>query len=213
MKIEVKANAILFTAVTLLMLSACVSTSEYESMVAERDVAAAQRDAAEAQRDLLASQKAELEAAFDDLNELLAEEIQANKLTLRELVDGVEVEIPSDVLFRSGAALPTVSDDARDEFFKLAGYLSDTDFFIAVVGHTDSQQPTPRLAERYPTNWELGGARAAVAARFLEREGVDPNRITANSRGEHVPVASNASAEGRARNRRIQIILRVLPEG
>jgi chemotaxis protein MotB len=206
MKIEVKARSILFTAVTLLMLSACVSTGKYDAMVAERDVALAQRDS-------LAAQKAELEAAYDDLNELLAEEIAANTLALRELVDGVEVEIPSDVLFRSGAALPAVSDESREQFLKLADYLKDTDFFISVVGHTDSQQPTPRLAERYPTNWELGGARAAVAARFLEREGVDPTRITANSRGEHVPVTTNDTAEGRAKNRRIQIILRTLPEG
>jgi flagellar motor protein MotB len=137
MKIEVKARSILFTAVTLLMLSACVSTGKYDAMVAERDVALAQRDS-------LAAQKAELEAAYDDLNELLAEEIAANTLALRELVDGVEVEIPSDVLFRSGAALPAVSDESREQFLKLADYLKDTDFFISVVGHTDSQQPTPR---------------------------------------------------------------------
>ena len=115
------------------------------------------------------------------------------------------------ILFASGSAMPSVSDGSRDDMIKLADYLKGTDFFISVVGHTDSQRPTARLAERYPTNWELGSARAAVAARFLEQQGVDPARISAVSRSHYVPVATNDTADGRARNRRIQIILRQLP--
>ena len=205
MKLVGKPKAVLFATVTLCTLSACVSTGQHEEVIAERDAAMAQRDSIEAER-------AVLQAAYEHLDELLAEEIAANEITLRQLVDGVEVEIPSDVLFASGSAMPSVSAGSRDDLIKLADYLKGTDFFISVVGHTDSQQPTPRLAERYPTNWEMGSARAAVAARFLEQQGVDPARIAAVSRSQYVPVATNDTAAGRAQNRRIQIILRNLPQ-
>jgi len=191
-------------ALPMLILSACVSTSEYDQAVAERDRAQAERDA-------IAAEEAILRNSYEALQVMFATEIQDKEMELKQLADGVEVQIPSDIMFASGAALPNVSDDVRAQMVKLADYLKGTDFFISVIGHTDSQQPTPRLAERYPTNWELGGARAAVAARFLQREGVDPERIVATSRAEFVPIADNSTADGRAANRRIQILLRRLP--
>ena len=199
-------RSIVLATVILTTLSACVSTGKHKQAVAERDAALDQRST-------IALEKAKLQKAYDELNTLLADEIAANEVRLTQLVDGVEVEIPSDVLFASGATRPSVSDGSRDELIKLAQYLKDADFFITVVGHTDSRQPTARLAKQYPTNWEMGAARAAIAARFLEQQGVDPTRIAAVSRSQHRPVAANDTPDGRARNRRIQIILRTLPEG
>jgi chemotaxis protein MotB len=63
------------------------------------------------------------------------------------------------------------------------------------------------LAQRYPTNWELAGARAAVVVRLLARRGIPPTRLVAVSYADTKPVESNAAAEGRARNRRIDIRL------
>jgi len=191
-------------ALPLLILSACVSTSEYDQAVAERDAAAAERDA-------IAAEEAMLRNSYEALQVMFATEIQGKEMELKQLADGLEVQIPSDIMFASGSAMPNVSDDVRNQMVKLADYLKGTDFFISVIGHTDSQQPTPRLAERYPTNWELGGARAAVAARFLQQQGVDPERMVATSRAEFVPIADNSTADGRAANRRIQILLRRLP--
>ncbi len=188
------------------LLSACVSTGKYNEAVAERDAAVATSDS-------LAAAQAELQQAYDDLNQLLQDEIAASEVALKQLADGVEVQIPSDVLFASGSAMPSVSGDSRDQLMKLADYIKDTDFFVSVIGHTDSQQPTPRLAERYPTNWEMGGARAAVAARFLQEQGVEPSRIASVSRSQYEPIATNSTPEGRAQNRRIQIVLRNLPAG
>ncbi len=196
---------------SLLVLSACVSTQEYDQAVAERDAAAAERDRAQAQRDSIAAEEALIRNSYEALRTMFATEIDAKEMELKQLADGVEVQIPSDIMFASGSAMPSVSDDVRDRMLKLADYLKGTDFFISVIGHTDSQQPTPRLAQRYPTNWELGGARASVAARFLQQNGVDPTRMVATSRAEFVPVADNSTPEGRAQNRRIQILLRKLP--
>ena len=191
-------------ALPALVLSACVSAKQYDTAVSQRDVATVQRDS-------IATEEALLRSSYNALEVMFEHEIAAKKMELKQVVDGVEVQIPSDIMFASGSATPNVSDDARDQMLKLANYLKGTDFLISVIGHTDSQQPTPRLAERYPTNWELGGARAAVAARFLQQNGVSPERIIVSSRAESLPVADNSTAEGRAKNRRIQIVLRSLP--
>ena len=75
--------------------------------------------------------------------------------------------------------------------------------------HTDNIAVGPRLKQRYPTNWELAGARAASVVRLLSESGVANDRLSAVSFGPFYPVESNDTSAGRARNRRIEI--RLLP--
>ena len=190
----------LLCAVTCLALSvACVSRGQYEESVARGDT--------------LAAEVAKLQAANDSLQVLFAQEIAANEIEVRQLVEGVQVQIPADILYASGAAGAEVGPEGREFATKFAEYLKGTDFHISVIGHTDDQQPTGALAQRYPTNWELAAARAANAVRFLVSQGVDPRRIIAISKGEFDPIDSNSTPEGRARNRRIEVVLRDLPPG
>jgi chemotaxis protein MotB len=112
----------------------------------------------------------------------------------------------------SGSATATVGSEGLEYAKELADFLKETDYFVSVIGHTDNQEPSRALAKRYPSNWELAGARAASAVRYFVSQGVAPKRIVASSRGQFDPVASNATPEGRAKNRRIQIILRSLPK-
>ena len=189
----------LLLVVSTVLAVGCVSKGEYETVVAERDT--------------LTAEVAELRAANDSLNALFAEEIAANELEVKLLVDGVQLEIPADIMYASGAAGADVSPAGREQAIKLAEYLRDTDFHISVIGHTDGQQPTGVLAQRYPTNWELAAARAANAVKFLVSQGVEPKRVIAISKGEFDPIATNSTPEGRAQNRRIEIILRTLPPG
>ncbi len=184
---------------------ACVSASQYTETATERDSLAVVAE-------MRAEEIARLQTSYDSLTKLFEEEIAARELEVQRLVDGVQVEIPSDVMFASGASAAQVGEEGREFAVKLAEYLKDTDFFISVVGHTDSQQPRGALSQRYPTNWELAAARAANAVRFLTSQGVDPTQIIAVSRGEFDPIASNDTEEGRAKNRRVQVILRTLPE-
>ncbi|HEX9815165.1 MAG TPA: OmpA family protein, partial [Myxococcota bacterium] len=74
---------------------------------------------------------------------------------------------------------------------------------IAVEGHTDDVP----VARRYPSNWELAAARASSVVRLMVELGVGPERFKVVSRGEFAPIASNETAEGRAKNRRIEIQL------
>jgi chemotaxis protein MotB len=63
------------------------------------------------------------------------------------------------------------------------------------------------LAKRYPTNWELSSARAINVARYLQEQGIDPGLLSAVAYGEWKPVGDNDTQEGKAKNRRIEIIL------
>jgi chemotaxis protein MotB len=79
---------------------------------------------------------------------------------------------------------------------------------IDVIGNTDNVPVGPGLAERFPTNWELGGARAAIVVRTLQAAGIDPTTMRAVSAGQYHPVASNDTPQGRAKNRNTEILLR-----
>jgi chemotaxis protein MotB len=78
---------------------------------------------------------------------------------------------------------------------------------IRIEGHTDAIPISGSLAQRYPTNWELSAARAINVARYLQKEAINPALLSAAGFGEFKPVADNATVEGRAKNRRIEIVL------
>jgi len=79
---------------------------------------------------------------------------------------------------------------------------------IQVSGHTDSHPISEKLATQFPTNWELSTARAVNVVRFLqEKANVPAKNLVATGYGEYHPIASNKSSSGRARNRRIEILL------
>ena len=63
------------------------------------------------------------------------------------------------------------------------------------------------LAQRYPTNWELSAARAINVARYLQKQGIEPTKLSAAAFSEFKSVADNSTLEGRAKNRRIEIVL------
>ena len=84
-----------------------------------------------------------------------------------------------------------------------------SDRAVIVEGHTDSD-PINRTKNLYNSNWELGMKRATEVVRYLETKGVDPKRMRATSFGENQPLADNGSATGKAKNRRVEIV--VMPQ-
>ena len=195
----------------LVSSTGCVKKSEYDALQADYNAALAKQGKL---AQVVTEQDAELSALkadFNKLAEIFADEIANHQVELEQLVDGIEVAIPSDVMYESGSATATVGSEGLEYAKRLAAFLAETDYFVSVVGHTDSQPPSRALAKKYPTNWELAGARAASAVKYLVSQGVDPTHLVASSRGEFAPVASNDTPEGRAQNRRIEIILRDLP--
>lgn len=133
--------------------------------------------------------------------------LEANQLADLVQVDlterGLEVTIVDSVGFASGSA--ELLPQARVVLRLIAAVLGRAVDSVEVEGHTDDR---PIQTSAYPSNWELSAARAASVVRFfLEQDtALDPTRYTAVGRGEFHPVASNDTPEGRARNRRVEIL-------
>ena len=122
------------------------------------------------------------------------------------LADGLHLILPHDVLFASGTT--TLSADGHQLIVELVQEINQQPYQIAVLGFTDDVPVGPKLSERYPSNWELAGARAASVVRVMEEEGVPATQLVAVSRGETEPIASNDTADGRSQNRRIDVRIR-----
>lgn len=172
---------------------------------------------------LLSQRGSEYESLREQLATLRAieEEIRArNRIyedvlgRFQSLIDGGQVsvaivrgrmviQLPQDILFASGSAtLGTAGQQTLRQVGGVLGELGDREF--QVEGHTDN---VPIATERFPSNWELSSARALSVVRLLIQAGVNPDRISGAGFGEYQPVASNADADGRRRNRRIEIVM------
>ncbi len=171
--------------------SATVASSS--SVAAAATEAAAQREAAE-----FARIKAQLDAyaASHGFAKSVQTTIEARGLVIRVLTD--------DLLFASGQA--TLEGRAGGLLGEIAQLLNiDETHPISVEGNTDA---IPIHSSLYPSNWELSTARASTVVRFLIAHGVSASRLTAAGSAEQRPVDSNATAAGRARNRRVEIVMR-----
>ncbi|OWP70494.1 flagellar motor protein MotD [Pseudomonas sp. K2I15] len=146
-------------------------------------------------RDPLKSIADDISAAFGDL-------ISSNQMTVRGNELWVEIELNSSLLFASADAMP--SDQAFTIIDKVAAILKPFENPVHVEGFTDN---LPINTAQYPTNWELSSARAASIVRMLAMQGVNPGRLASVGYGEFQPVANNATAEGRARNRRVVLVV------
>lgn len=119
----------------------------------------------------------------------------------------IVVGVAGTLLFPSGEI--ALRDDAKEDLDRVAAELTArlSERPVLVEGHTDASRPW-RTAEEFATNWELSAARALAVARYLiESGGVSPGRVSVAAYGDTHPVASNETKEGRARNRRVEIVL------
>ena len=133
-------------------------------------------------------------------------EIEQGQIAITELKGKLTVDVVDKILFDSGRA--EVKPEGLDVLKRVVEILKTvTDKIIRVEGHTDNVPIAGTLAKRYPTNWELSAARAITVTRYLEKEGLDPDLLSAAAFGEYQPVADNATPEGRAKTRRIAIVL------
>ncbi|MDA8180231.1 MAG: OmpA family protein [Desulfobacteria bacterium] len=145
-------------------------------------------------------------STYENLLEKMKSEISQGQVAISELKGKLTVKMVDSILFDSGKA--EVKKGGLEVLGKVISILKDvTDKSIRIEGHTDNVQIVGALAKRYPTNWELSAARAVNVTRYLQDQGVDPGNLSAVAYGEWKPVAENDTAEGRAKNRRIEIIL------
>jgi chemotaxis protein MotB len=164
------------------------------------------RDALQTELEEARRREAAQRARLDSFRRMLTQfrdMIAAGQLRVRIVRGKMVVELPEGVLFDSGRA--EIKDEGQETLRQVASILQgipNREFLI--VGHTDN---VPIRSRRFPSNWELSAARGVTVARFLSENGMDANRIGAAGYADTQPVASNDADEGRAQNRRIEIVL------
>ena len=151
---------------------------------------------------------AQKDAAVRALKERIAEALLGFKdkgLTVEQRNGKIYVSLEAKLLFPSGSTV--VNAEGKQALLDLANVIKDEkDITILVEGHTDSDPINGSGAMK--DNWDLSVLRATSVVRIMNQDGgVDNTMLTAAGRGEYIPVADNASREGKAKNRRIEIIL------
>lgn len=150
---------------------------------------------------------AKLKEAYAALEKSLTEEIDEKKVRLDIEEKGLVITIVDSVLFDSGKA--RLRPEAHQTLDKVARVCRKivADREVGIEGHTDNQ---PIKYSGWKSNWELSTARATSVLHYLVKKGISPERLSATGFGEYRPVATNKTAEGRQRNRRVEIV--ILPE-
>ena len=136
------------------------------------------------------------------LPQLLAPEIDAGQVNVSEREEFSKVTISSDSLFRSGRA--DIDNAVTPLIHRIGESLNQLAGAILITGHSDSD---PIKTVRFPSNWHLSQTRADAVAKIISANLDEPERITVEGRADLEPIATNDTREGKARNRRVEIIL------
>jgi chemotaxis protein MotB len=174
--------------VALLLATGCVPEQQY------------QQEATQVQ------QLKYLNTTYMQLNQNLQSEVAANQVQIRQLENRLEVTMVNSILFPEGGW--EVNQRGQQELNKVAPALQGVPGKqVVIAGYTDSLPILAPLSRRFPTNWDLSAARAISVVRYRESQGLDPNQLSAVAFGKYHPIASNDTPEGRAQNRRINIVI------
>lgn len=138
----------------------------------------------------------------DQLLAKLQDSALRDRVEVTVLPDSVSLEISDSILFAPASA--ALTESGMQLLDELAATLKTHPYTLSVEGHTDN---VPIKTARYPSNWELSSARATEVTRRLIERGIDPARVRAVGYADTHPRADNAGVEGRARNRRVSLVL------
>jgi chemotaxis protein MotB len=147
-------------------------------------------------------QEEKMKGIAKDILKVLEPLVKEGQVRVSQSVRGVMIEINASVLFAPGQAV--LEKDSVRVLKAVAQVLAGVENAVQVEGHTDNV-PIGTLA--YPSNWELSTARASSVVRLFIENGVAPSRLTALGYAENRPVESNDAADGRARNRRVTVMI------
>ena len=153
----------------------------------------------------LTTQVEELEQAKRMLEDKLSQEISDKQILLEQTSRGLVITMANDILFDSGKA--KLKKHAKGVLAKIAGVINQAapDRNIGVEGHTDN---VPIKHSGWKSNWELSVARATSVVHYLIDEcSIEPQKLSAIGYGEYRPIETNDTKEGKARNRRVEIII------
>ncbi|WP_457578061.1 OmpA/MotB family protein [Desulfomarina sp.] len=145
---------------------------------------------------------------FQEIFTLSKDALESNNLEKFATVDLIpdktmRIILTSDLLFGLGES--ELSAEAKKSLQKIAAVIRLTPYMINIVGHTDN---IPMRSNRFKSNWELSVARASTVARFfIDNMGMNPNQFVVSGYASYRPLKPNTTAENRAKNRRVEIII------
>jgi chemotaxis protein MotB len=148
----------------------------------------------------------QLDQVAQTLRQRLAPQIGAGQINVRMTGQGIVIDIHDSLLFASGDA--TLSGGAQSLLLQIADVLTALPYQIQVNGYTDNK---PISNAQFASNWQLSAMRAVTVVQMLIAQRVSPEQLVAAGYGQYHPVASNATPQGRASNRRVSIVV-VSPE-
>lgn len=182
-------------------LNSTASTTKTQLTKSQQELQDQQKKLQQLQ-DLLDQQKRKSDELKKKMTDALSG-FAASDLTVTQKNGKVYVSLSENLLFPSGSA--AVNAKGKEALGKLAGVLNaNLDISVNIEGHTDSIP----IRKSYEDNWSLSLARSASIVRILVKDyAVEPTRVIASGHSEYDPVESNSTSEGRARNRRTEIIL------
>lgn len=141
---------------------------------------------------------------------LFAPEINTNKISITSDERGLVITLAADSFFRTGSAELNI-EETRDTLLRISQFLASPELGqrrFRIEGHTDSGDTNPA---QWPSNWELSAARSVNVLHYLTDFGADEKRFAVAGYADTRPYYSNDTPEGRAYNRRVDII--ILDEG
>ncbi len=143
---------------------------------------------------------------YKQMQEAMKAELASKQVAIQELEGKLTLTMVESILFDSGKAV--VKEEGVEALTRVAEVLKTTkDQDVIIAGHTDNVKISAKLTKKYPSNWELSASRAIAVVKLLETNGVDPKILCASGFSEYRPVADNDTPEGKAKNRRMEIIL------
>ncbi len=149
----------------------------------------------------------QLSKALKNAVSVFKAEIKDKRIRITEDERGVVITFASDAYFKGASA--ELSSELKSVLDKMSGVLLNLPNHFRVEGHTDNKPvKDPEAKTRFPTNWELSAARSVNVIKYLiENRFAKPYRVSAAGYGEYRPIESNDTPEGRAMNRRVDLII------
>ncbi len=174
-----------------------------EALAMMKERAADKKAQDEARAEAAAAAEAQVQETSDKLKAALADDLNSGKLEIETIDQRIIIRLHDKASFPAGSVF--IRDSFRPVLARVARVLKTTPGNIVVAGHSDN---LPFTGDVYRSNWELSAGRAvSVVHELVDEGGLKTNRVTVEGRGDTQPLVENNSAENRARNRRVEIIL------
>ena len=215
---NLKTLALYIALISVMFFTGCTDwKKKYEALYVEHSNLTGLLDSARDEKGLLAAQVSkdqqtiqDLQRKIDELNQSPADATgfgPGYNVAFDAKAGTITVTLPNAILFDSGKA--TLKRATISELDHIASVLKSqySGREVDVVGHTDTD---PIKKSGWKDNWELSAERALTVARYLMKKGIPDGKVQASGCGPARPVASNASSSGKAKNRRVEIVVYML---